>query len=111
MKNSKKVDTKTALLVHDVVLGPDLRRDRYRSNRGRILANVLYVVPWMLALLGWSWVRETPSLDSVAVLVPIAVVLILLGSVANLITVRHFCVYPETDTDTGTGSEPGTEGR
>ncbi|MEZ5141911.1 MAG: hypothetical protein R2726_05245 [Acidimicrobiales bacterium] len=42
MNTAETTNTTRSLLTHDLLLGLDLRRDRYRSGRDRIVANVLY---------------------------------------------------------------------
>lgn len=96
MTTATNTTTTRNLLAHDLFIGPDLGRDRYRSGRARILANVLYFLPWTIAYFGWDRVRDAASAapPGTAMLVASAVVLALLASAASLVALRRYCVYP-----------------
>ncbi len=95
MNTAETTNTTRSSLTHDLLLGPDLRRDRYRSGRDRIVANVLYFLPWLVGYFGWDRVREAAgTANATTVLAPVAIVLVVLATAACLVALRRYCVYP-----------------
>lgn len=110
---TEAITTDRALLAHDILLGPDLRKDRYRSGRERIVANVLYFLPWLVAYFGWDRVREAAagSIDATRILGPVGVMLLILAALASFVALRCFVLYPGTGTDRGAETDGDTDDR
>jgi len=79
----------------DIFIGPDLRRDHYRSGSDRIVANVLYFLPWLIVLTGIGQVMGSGPLNGVQLLLAFAFGLACarLASLADAVVLRRYCVY------------------
>ena len=79
----------------DIFIGPDLRRDHYRNGSDRLVANVLYFLPWLIVLFGIGRVLEAGPLNGIQLLLAFAFGLACarLASLADAVVLRRYCVY------------------
>ncbi|MFN8040177.1 MAG: hypothetical protein U0Q07_13280 [Acidimicrobiales bacterium] len=88
-------DARDAAIAREVLRGPSLAREHYRNDRDRIVANLLYFLPWFLALLGIGQAVEVGPLtgSNLAVVVGLVVAAAGLAAVADAVVLRRYCVY------------------
>ncbi len=79
----------------DIFIGPDLRRDHYRSGSDRLVANVLYFLPWLIVLFGIGRVLEAGPLNGAQLILAFGFGLACarLASLADAVVLRRYCVY------------------